>query len=214
MIRSNAWGPSPTDAETSAADTYSQSHEQDYEDDHELMDTEGCSMTSMTSYGESQCLSESTELASDSNDMPLIPTIHPSIDQLNVDVRRSARDQGAERDNGEGGGDNAADMDDSEDYLPELTVSFTDPEKGRFEEILYWLYTGDDRRWLSYFTPENYETILQIILELRIVTKSVLDICLAFETMTSPEQGLRGKAHDVFFGPDGNTTYAVPTGSH
>lgn len=115
----------------SSISTDSQSHEQDYEDDHELMDTEGCSMTSMTSYGESQCQERNgyfeVELASDSNDMPLIPTIHPSIDQLNVDVRRSARDQGAERDNGEGGGDNAADMDDSEDYLPELTVSFTDP---------------------------------------------------------------------------------------
>ncbi|KAK3825820.1 MAG: hypothetical protein J3Q66DRAFT_436820 [Benniella sp.] len=140
------------------------------------------------------------------NDMPLIPTTHSSIEQLNVSVRRSMREQEQERDHG-------MNMDDTDDQLPELTVSFTDPEGCHFDEILYWLYTGDNERWLLHFTPENYESILQNILELRIATKTVLDICLAFEATTHPELGLRGKAHYTFFGPDHDTSTG-PLGLH
>jgi hypothetical protein len=67
-----------------------------------------------------------------SNDMPLIPTTHSSMEQLNVSVRRSMREQEQERYHG-------MNMDDTDDQLPELTVSFTDPEGCRFDEILYWV---------------------------------------------------------------------------
>lgn len=193
MIRSNAWGSLPSDAE-STTEGYSQSHDEDYEDD-QLMDTEGYSMTSY----EGQSLSESGSVneglqgceldfqhgqgiqqsADDtwnashqdnrsyssasaspwqrcdddfgtgfagnvvsldsSNDVPLIPTTHSSVEQLNVSVRRSIREQEQERNHG-------VSMDDTDDHLPELTVSFTDPEGCRFDEILYWVRLNKTRR--------------------------------------------------------------------
>ncbi|KAG0212953.1 hypothetical protein BGX33_003225 [Mortierella sp. NVP41] len=85
--------------------------------------------------------------------------------------------------------------------LPELSVTFADPEGSHFEELLYWLYTGNSNRWIQFFTPENYGSILQNILHLNIVTNAVLDICLVFEASTSPELGLRGMARAILCAP-------------
>ncbi|KAF9119583.1 hypothetical protein BGW39_000209 [Mortierella sp. 14UC] len=91
--------------------------------------------------------------------------------------------------------------------LPELSVTFVDPKGSHFEELLYWLCTGDSNRWIRFFTPENYGSILQNILHLNIVTSTVLDICMAFEASTAPELGLRGMALSVLCG------YSPPTSS-
>ncbi|KAF9146821.1 hypothetical protein BGX30_007739 [Mortierella sp. GBA39] len=89
--------------------------------------------------------------------------------------------------------------------LPELVVAFADPEGSHFKELLYWLYTGDGNRWVRFFTPENYGSILQNILHLNIVTREVLEICMAFEARTPPELGLRGIALSVLCGPSSNS---------
>ncbi|CAO3573529.1 unnamed protein product [Mortierella alpina] len=94
-------------------------------------------------------------------------------------------------------GDTSQDSDDTDGYLPELSVDFRDPEGSYFEELLRWVYTGEDERWLCFFTPENYRSILENILRLNIVNKQVLDICLAYEARTSPDQKLRGVAIDL-----------------
>lgn len=192
MIRSNAWGSLSSDAVSSVTESYSQSHEHDYDDDQELMDTEEYSMTS---YEEGRSLSDGESVRQENyesdhqhghdiqrlptagmwkadhndnisysspsasswqghggdfgaglagtgslcnNDMPLIPTIHPDIDQLNVSVRRPTRDQGLGGDDDEDI-NTMVDTDGAEDHLPELTVSFTDPEGCHFDEILYWV---------------------------------------------------------------------------
>ncbi|KAG0058955.1 hypothetical protein BGZ89_000823, partial [Linnemannia elongata] len=84
--------------------------------------------------------------------------------------------------------------------LPELVVTFADPEGSHFKELLYWLYTGDSNRWIQFFTPENYGSILQNILHLNIVTREVLEICMVFEARTPPELGLGGMALSVLCG--------------
>ncbi|KAG9072427.1 hypothetical protein KI688_000198 [Linnemannia hyalina] len=89
--------------------------------------------------------------------------------------------------------------------LPELVVAFADPEGSHFKELLYWLYTGDGNRWIRFFTPENYGSILQNILHLNIVTREVLEICIVFEARTPPELGLRGMALSVLCGPSSNS---------
>ncbi|KAF9911194.1 hypothetical protein EC991_004418 [Linnemannia zychae] len=83
--------------------------------------------------------------------------------------------------------------------LPELSVTLVDPKGSHFEELLYWLYTGDSNRWIRFFTPENYGSILQNILHLNIVTRTVLDICIMFEASTALELGLRGMALAVLY---------------
>ncbi|KAK3838641.1 MAG: hypothetical protein JOS17DRAFT_730801 [Linnemannia elongata] len=112
-----------------------------------------------------------------------------------------ADDEGAEAlsDDGEDGeSDSSVGTDGS---LPELAVTFADPEGSHFKELLYWLYTGDSNRWIQFFTPENYGAILQNILHLNIVTREVLDICKMFESRTPPELGLRGMALSLLYGP-------------
>ncbi|KAF9924285.1 hypothetical protein FBU30_005703 [Linnemannia zychae] len=59
------------------------------------------------------------------------------------------------------------------------------------------LYTGDNNRWIRFFTPDNYSSILQNILLLNIGTNAVFEICEAFEDTTAPELGLRGMANNV-----------------
>ncbi|KAF9942369.1 hypothetical protein BGZ65_002491 [Modicella reniformis] len=143
-------------------------------------------------------------------DMPMIPTANPAPNEH----VRSTRDQGQEQ-QGRGHVEDAqttTDTDETDDHLPELTVSLTDPEGCHFHEILYWLYTGNNERWLSFFSPENYQGILQNVLELRIVTRTVFDICQAFESTTSPDLGLRGKAYTAFFGTDDDTVASGSVG--
>ncbi|KAF8947631.1 hypothetical protein BGZ47_008398 [Haplosporangium gracile] len=106
--------------------------------------------------------------------------------------------------------------------LPELVVTFADPEGSHFKELLYWLYTGNSKRWIQFFTFENYGSILQNILHLNIVTREVLEICMVFEASTSPELGLRGMALSVLcrpssdylpqFSPDMNTNANATAG--
>ncbi|KAG0364356.1 hypothetical protein BC939DRAFT_525269 [Gamsiella multidivaricata] len=84
-----------------------------------------------------------------------------------------------------------------DEALPELRVTFADPEGSRFDELLYWLYTSDNERWVKCFTPENYGTILENIARLRITTDSVLNLCLSYEATTRPELGLRGMAMHI-----------------
>lgn len=56
------------------------------------------------------------------------------------------------------------------------------------------LYTGDGPRWQAFFRPDNYIYILQNIAHLNMLTRHVLDICLAFEQTTPPEMHLHGLA--------------------
>ncbi|KAG0032690.1 hypothetical protein BGZ82_006438 [Podila clonocystis] len=79
-------------------------------------------------------------------------------------------------------------------YLPELTINLADPEASHFDELLYYLYTGDGPRWQVFFRPDNYIYILQNIAHLNMLTMHVLDICVAFEQTTPPEMQLRGLA--------------------
>ncbi|KAK3828408.1 MAG: hypothetical protein J3Q66DRAFT_322582 [Benniella sp.] len=90
---------------------------------------------------------------------------------------------------------------DEEEQLPVLTLQVADPEGSRFDELLYWLYTNDSARWRACFTPQNYDSILQNIRILNIFKDDVFKICQDFELSTSPELGLRGKAHQLWFPP-------------
>ncbi|KAG0091623.1 hypothetical protein BGZ92_000215 [Podila epicladia] len=83
---------------------------------------------------------------------------------------------------------------DEDRCLPELVINLADPEASHFEELLYYLYTGDGSRWRAFFRPDNYVCILQNIAYLNMLTKHVLDICLAFEQATPPEMQLCGLA--------------------
>ncbi|KAG0200131.1 hypothetical protein BGX28_006711 [Mortierella sp. GBA30] len=98
--------------------------------------------------------------------------------------------------------DQSTESDDDEDMsgsLPELSIDFKEPETSHFEELLRWVYTGDGERWLRFFTPENYGSILENISRLNIVSSDVLDICLAFEAGTSTEQNLCGMAVAILY---------------
>ncbi|KAF9090920.1 hypothetical protein BGX23_005597 [Mortierella sp. AD031] len=90
-------------------------------------------------------------------------------------------------------GSSTTDSDESES-LPELVMALTDPVGSRFDELLYWIYTDDGRRWEASFTPENYKSILENIIHLNLATPSVLEVCERFESSTRLELGLRGKA--------------------
>ncbi|KAF8951609.1 hypothetical protein BGZ52_010684 [Haplosporangium bisporale] len=91
--------------------------------------------------------------------------------------------------------DENSDPDSEEDrYLPELTINLADPEASHFDELLYYLYTGDGPRWQVFFRPDNYIYILQNIAHLNMLTQHVFDICLAFEQTTPPEMHLHGLA--------------------
>ncbi|KAK3843546.1 MAG: hypothetical protein J3R72DRAFT_420122 [Linnemannia gamsii] len=125
----------------------------------------------------------------------------------------------------EGRSDEAAEASDGEDArstisngtdggLPELSVTFVDPKGTHFKELLYWLYTGDGNRWIRFFTPENYGSILQNILHLNIVTSAVLEICMVFEATTAPELGLRGMALSVLCGPSASSSGASTNSSN
>ncbi|KAF9183710.1 hypothetical protein BGZ50_004096 [Haplosporangium sp. Z 11] len=129
-----------------------------------------------------------------------------TIEQLNVKIYRSMRiqdiNEGSRTSHGEGtdisyidvGDEGMTDQEDIEEALPELSVQFSDPDGSHFEELLYWVYTGDNERWVQFFTPENYGSILQNILHLNMVSKSVLELCLSYEESTDPSLGLRGMA--------------------
>ncbi|KAF9962803.1 hypothetical protein BGZ70_007879 [Mortierella alpina] len=125
---------------------------------------------------------------------------HCDIEDMNVKLHRlGLRDSllfNEDDDKGEHG-DTSEDSDDTDGCLPELSVDFRDPEGSHFEELLRWIYTGEDERWLRFFTPENYRSILENILRLNMVSKQVLDICLAYEAHTSPDQKVRGVAVDL-----------------
>ncbi|KAG0376069.1 hypothetical protein BGX24_008333 [Mortierella sp. AD032] len=125
----------------------------------------------------------------------------------------------------EGRSDEGAEASDGEDArstisngtdggLPELSVTFVDPKGTHFKELLYWLYTGDGNRWIRFFTPENYGSILQNILHLNIVTSAVLEICMVFEATTAPELGLRGMALSVLCGPSASSSGATTNSSN
>ncbi|KAF9328944.1 hypothetical protein BG006_007934 [Podila minutissima] len=121
-------------------------------------------------------------------------SLHLSDDHLpepsTEDYDEGERDPDMYDDDGE-----SSNPDSEEDrYLPELTVSLADPETSHFDELLYYLYTGDGPRWRVFFRPDNYVCILQNIAHLNMLTRHVLDICLAFEQTTPPEMQLRGLA--------------------
>ncbi|KAF9939430.1 hypothetical protein BGZ67_009555 [Mortierella alpina] len=125
---------------------------------------------------------------------------HCALEDLNVKLRRlGLRDSLLfnEDDGSEEHEDTSDDSDDTDNCLPELSVDFRDPEGSHFEELLRWVYTGEDERWLRFFTPENYRSILENILRLNIVNRQVLDLCLAYEARTSPDQKLRGMAVEL-----------------
>ncbi|KAG0298638.1 hypothetical protein BGZ97_003995 [Linnemannia gamsii] len=73
--------------------------------------------------------------------------------------------------------------------LPLLTIPIVDPEGSRFDELLYWIYTNNSERWLTHFTPQNYESILKNIVYLNMTTPEVLAICHAFEQSPANEYG-------------------------
>ncbi|KAF9124853.1 hypothetical protein BG015_005012 [Linnemannia schmuckeri] len=94
-------------------------------------------------------------------------------------------DEGAETSSDDGEDGKSISSVDTDGGLPELVVTFADPEGSHFKELLYW----------------NYGLILQNILHLNIVTRAVLEICMVFEASTLPELGLRGMAFSVLCGP-------------
>ncbi|KAF9174011.1 hypothetical protein BGX21_010095 [Mortierella sp. AD011] len=96
-----------------------------------------------------------------------------------------------------GNTNNRDEDEDLDECLPELSMTFMDPEKSHFEELLYWLYTGDNSRWLRFFTPENYGSILENIRLLNISATDAIDVCLLYESKTSPRMGLKGMAQVI-----------------
>ncbi|KAG0301588.1 hypothetical protein BGZ98_008205 [Dissophora globulifera] len=88
---------------------------------------------------------------------------------------------------------------DTDDYLPELSVAFEDPDGSHFRDTLLWVYTGDSKRWVNSFTPKNYEHILKNVFRLNMVTQQVLEDCQAWEEAIHPDLGLQGLAHAHFF---------------
>ncbi|KAF9357116.1 hypothetical protein BGX26_004233 [Mortierella sp. AD094] len=102
--------------------------------------------------------------------------------------------------------DSCDEDEDLDECLPELSMAFVDPEKSHFEELLYWLYTGDNSRWLRFFAPENYGSILKNIRLLNIATVDAIDACLLYESKTSPYLGLKGMAQAILFEPQTDDT--------
>ena len=60
------------------------------------------------------------------------------------------------------------------------------------------LYTNESERWRASFSPQNYSTILENILQLNIASPHVLEICETFERTTHPALGLHGLAQKTF----------------
>ncbi|KAG0021026.1 hypothetical protein BGZ80_003188 [Entomortierella chlamydospora] len=100
-----------------------------------------------------------------------------------------------------GNPDNCDEDENLDECLPELSMTFVDPEKSHFEELLYWLYTGDNSRWLRFFAPENYGSILENIRLLNISATDAVDVCLLYESKTSPHMGLKGMAQAILCEP-------------
>ncbi|KAF9959078.1 hypothetical protein BGZ72_010318 [Mortierella alpina] len=84
----------------------------------------------------------------------------------------------------------------SDGSLPELCIALDDPDGGHIEELLYWLYTDDGPRWKASFNETDYESILQNIRHLNIVSPVVLRICKDFEASVA-EAGVKGLADKV-----------------
>lgn len=89
-------------------------------------------------------------------------------------------------------------VEDSNSFLPELTLSLVDPEGSRFDELLYWIYTNNGARWQKNFTAQNYNSILQNNELLNMFDPQILLICEAFEKTTDPKLGLIGLAEQLF----------------
>lgn len=60
------------------------------------------------------------------------------------------------------------------------------------------LYTNESERWRASFSPQNYNSILENILQLNIASPHVLEICETFERTTHPTLGLCGLAQKTF----------------
>ncbi|KAG0266294.1 hypothetical protein BG011_002702 [Mortierella polycephala] len=200
MIANDAWGQTG-DSDISSEGVTSQLSELDEMDVYDG-DMQGCShpgdMQQQTGDAANGLLREHGLAVSDD-----------TIEQLNVKVYRSMRiqdtDDGSRTNHGDCidisytdvGDEDTTDQEDIEGALPELSVQFSDPDGSHFEELLYWVYTGDNERWVQFFTPENYGSILQNILHLNMVSRPVLELCLSYEESTDPSLGLWGKAMTV-----------------
>ncbi|KAF9410473.1 hypothetical protein BGZ94_001635 [Podila epigama] len=149
---------------------------------------------------------------------PLCPAYNYSTPDNTSDLGYEDVDQSDGKDHGgsagDGGGDSESDVDGDYDndydyaesdsdghdhrYLPELTINLVEPEASHFDELLYYLYTGDGPRWKIFFRPDNYIFVLQNIAHLNILTRHVFEICLAFEQTTQPEMHLQGLVDQLF----------------
>ncbi|RUS19462.1 hypothetical protein BC937DRAFT_87424 [Endogone sp. FLAS-F59071] len=60
-----------------------------------------------------------------------------------------------------------------ETRMPIVTVPIESPEETNFDEMLYWIYCGNDDRWLSTFTEANISAVTRNVRFLGISTEAV-----------------------------------------
>ncbi|KAF9427930.1 hypothetical protein BGZ76_002131 [Entomortierella beljakovae] len=118
---------------------------------------------------------------------PINPAMDCSCEGTIQDIVDNLRIEGETFDNS----DDDTNEEDVDECLPELALTLMNPEGSCFEELLYWLYTGDAERWLRSFTPENYSSILSNVELLRLTTGDALEVCHFYKAKLDSHLGLK-----------------------